>query len=137
MWRNRGWVVGALLVFGLVGAMLPFERLPATCGMARLTGLPCPTCGATRTFRLMILGRWDLAFRFSPFAAALYLGLGGYLAYTVVSTACGHVLVWSPPRGVLWALGALLAAALALNYVYRLWMTFSGGFPVLPWEPPR
>lgn len=43
------------------------------CPFHALTGLPCPTCGYTRVYDLMLAGDWMQAIRFQPFILIIVL----------------------------------------------------------------
>jgi hypothetical protein len=48
-------------------------RLPAVCAFRRLTGLPCPGCGLTRSWVLTAHGRLRLASDRHPFGPPTFL----------------------------------------------------------------
>lgn len=136
VWRRRRYWVWVLLVFAAIGTLVPFERSSVVaCGMKRLTGLPCPFCGATTTFRLLIQGYWAEAVTFSPFMAAAYVALAVYLAYALAATATGWGVAAAWDRRRIWIAAGILLALGAVSYAYRIWMTVTGGFPCLPWDP--
>jgi hypothetical protein len=65
----------------LAAALLPAARLdrsPVVCPFRRLTGLPCPTCGLTRSWVALLHGRLGESVSLHPFgpltaaAAALF-----------------------------------------------------------------
>lgn len=80
-WLTPGRLV-ALLGLGVAGAALAFGArtyagLPELCAFHAMTGLPCPTCGITRSFAATAHGHLMEAFRyhlFGPPAFAAMLG---------------------------------------------------------------
>jgi hypothetical protein len=91
--------------------------LPA-CPFKLLTGLPCPTCGATRA--ALALARFDLAaaFAVSPLAAGGWtLLVAGGLVAGVASLARVELHEPSLPRPFRW----FLLAALLANWAYLIW----------------
>lgn len=81
------------LVWGLVflasalaaGLVLMTGPLPEmVCPFRGMTGLPCPTCGATRAGLALVSGDILLALRMNPPAAVALLGLAPYVAYALV-----------------------------------------------------
>ena len=111
-----GAVAAALVALSPLAPRLA-AALPA-CLFKRLTGLPCPTCGATRA--ALALARFDFAaaFAVSPLAAAGWsLLVAGGLAAGVASLARVELREPNLPRPVRWF---LLAAFLA-NWAYLIW----------------
>jgi len=71
-------IAGGLVALGvLVAARL----LPSgffswnTCWFHRVTGRPCPSCGATRAFLALARGRWIEGIAHNPLFAGIFLGL--------------------------------------------------------------
>lgn len=80
--RNQG-ALGLVLAFGPLAARLlaptapeafalPRNILPQ-CLVHQLTGLPCPTCGLTRSFAAMAGGDVARALKFHPLGPALFV----------------------------------------------------------------
>ena len=62
------------------------------CPLHAITGIPCPTCGATRGVRCLIHGDWGDAFLWNPL---LMMGLLGAVLYTFYA---GVVVLGRLPR---------------------------------------
>jgi hypothetical protein len=91
------------------------------CPFRALTGLPCPTCGVTRSLLALAAGHPGTAISYSPLAVAtilLALGSGvwglGRLLFPRWSLAPRR----GPAREILWARAA--AVAVLLNWAYLL-----------------
>ncbi len=68
-------------------------RLPMPqCAFRSLTGLPCPTCGATRAALQFIHGHFAASFRFNPLAFLAFCALIAFDFYALV------VLLTRAPR---------------------------------------
>jgi uncharacterized protein DUF2752 len=103
----------AWLVFGL-----PWPK----CWFRHLTGLPCPTCGATRS--VLALVHWNVvdAIRCNPLLFLCYFGT------LVLDLYCTFVLLLGLPRlrlprqpaKIKHRLCTLFFAALVLNWIYLL-----------------
>jgi hypothetical protein len=112
------WAVAIVLAW--LGAIAAYElRLgpdaPTLCNLRRLTGIPCPTCGATRAGMAIIDGRVLDAIAFNPLVV-----IGGAIAAVLIAlrVALGRAVrvdlpVWG--RRVTWA---LLAVAFVTNWIY-------------------
>ena len=70
----------ALLGLVLGAFILPPEGFgPSTCSMLASTGIPCPSCGLTRSVTCVFQGEWTAAWQYNPFGfvfAVLFLLLG-------------------------------------------------------------
>ncbi|MBW4549919.1 MAG: DUF2752 domain-containing protein [Aphanocapsa sp. GSE-SYN-MK-11-07L] len=68
-----GWL--GLFSAPLVGAILYNHgwRLPFACPVRHLTGIPCPTCGMTRSFMAIAEGNWQQAISMHLFGPILFL----------------------------------------------------------------
>jgi hypothetical protein len=93
-----GAVYGAVGVAAALGVgLLHLDRLPfVLCRFKAVTGLPCPTCGATRTFGRLFALDLPGAFAMNPLIF-------------VVATA---VVVWALADAVLWMRGRALTLRL-------------------------
>lgn len=87
------------------------ERLPSVCTFRRLTGLPCPGCGLTRSWALTAHGRMRAAVDRHPFgpptfAAALLIVLQGPRAMPTAQLPYGHqrALTGLATSWLMWAL---------------------------------
>lgn len=93
--------------------------LPA-CPLKSFTGLPCPSCGATRT--ALALAEFDLAgaLAVSPLATLAWIVVvAGGLAAGVAAVA-GYAVPELPRRVPIgWKIAAV--AALAVNWLYLVW----------------
>jgi hypothetical protein len=64
------------------------ESGPVLCPFRRLTGLPCPGCGMTRSWIYLTHGDWHAAFAANPFGPLVALAVVA-LAVTVVRERAG------------------------------------------------
>ena len=73
----------------LVAAVVPVADIMSAmgyrCGFLSTTGIPCPSCGATRAFVAAGTLQFATAFRFNPLAAALFVGLCLYVPWALGS----------------------------------------------------
>jgi Protein of unknown function (DUF2752) len=97
----------AIAALALVAAAVLPDRavhgMPTLCWFRRIVGIPCPSCGLTRSWQATAHGRLRDGFRFHPYgpltlAAALWLMLDGAaegrLASTSPRTRSIAVLAW-------------------------------------------
>jgi hypothetical protein len=108
--------VAAASCFAWLALGLPWPG----CWFRRLTGLPCPTCGATRSALSLAHGNLAAALRYNPLIFVCYVGT------IILNVYCTGVLLFQFPRPRLAGLPAnikrclcvLVLAAVALNWVY-------------------
>ena len=95
------------------------------CGWPQSYGIPCPTCGMTTAFSLVVRGKLSRAFCAQPFGAILALGTCLGLAHSLCALFTGRSwrLNWyrCPPRRVVICSVLLVAAA----WLYKILATRS------------
>ena len=71
--------LGIGLLFALAVGLLHLDRLPFTlCTFKAVTGLPCMTCGTTRTLGLLFRGDVAHALSMNPLATVAGIGLAAW-----------------------------------------------------------
>lgn len=122
-WRDRLLHEGALLFLGVVvlGLSFAFPTLKSQgmwlsfpCVFYKVTGLPCLTCGLTRSFAFTAHGRFSDAFGMHLLGPILFMGVAAFTAYLSASLLTGRrIRIHVSPRArriVFWCfLGILLA----------------------------
>jgi Protein of unknown function (DUF2752) len=95
-------LIGASVVTataGMAAAWLHWFGLPPlACPLRAVTGIPCPTCGATRAFASLIDGHVAASFRFNPavpLAAVASLAFVPYVATTRLLGLPRLSIAWS------------------------------------------
>ncbi|MFT5107954.1 MAG: hypothetical protein ACI8XO_004797 [Verrucomicrobiales bacterium] len=120
---GRGAAVATSLWLLLVAALHLLTRnsaavVPPSCNLKRLTGVPCPTCGGTRSTFALVQGKVFEAIAFNPWIVALHLmiffALVAWLLRRPQLNAFAYFLK-RPKLAVVVLLGSLAA-----NWVYVL-----------------
>lgn len=111
------WIAGVAFVIYYIIVHAIFD---AFCPLLVTTGFPCPGCGLTRAGLYLLKGNIMQAAVINPsiFLVILFLLYCGYFRY----------LKGSKTRGFSFALGVLVAAALAI-YIYRMYLYFPNKAP--------
>jgi len=119
-----GTVFGGVLSLGLGLAALWLRLgLPLpVCPLRQWTGIPCPTCGATRMVRAVLAGEPVRALAANPL---LFLVLTGVAVWAVAATL-GRVLRLPGWRVTLephewWLVRGAAVLAIAGDWIYLLW----------------
>ncbi|MCE5325696.1 MAG: DUF2752 domain-containing protein [Planctomycetaceae bacterium] len=119
--HNRAAVV-VVAVWGIV--MLAMEFIArafhintTTCLLKRLTGLPCPACGGTRSFVCLLHGDILAAVAFNPLAAIICLLAAAALVVRMLLRR--QVQVQLGPRERVAAMSIFVAAVL-VNWAYLI-----------------
>jgi hypothetical protein len=91
---NHELIWGSIGLFvALLSRFFPFDRVPLPpCLFHKITGIPCPTCGFTRAFRLMARLRLSDGFLMNPLAALVFAFMVVFVVYAAV------VLAFRTPR---------------------------------------
>ena len=109
-------VVLALALFGVHEWMVPVEAQATTlCVFRHVTGVPCPTCGTTRSVTALARGDVTGAFGFNPLMAAVMVAVVLVVSMRVVIGKQPMIRLERQPRRVVWSLVTLLFVA---NWVY-------------------
>jgi len=89
------------------------------CGMLKMTGKPCPTCGVTTSFVLSAHGRFAEALVNQPFGLVVFLLVIGGLGGLVVTLLAGRS--WTPilARVDLTLVILVLLALMLLSWAYK------------------
>jgi hypothetical protein len=126
-------------VLGLAGYLPPDPRGHGThealgfppCSFMMMTGLPCPSCGMTTSFSLIMHGRPLEGFRVQPAGALLCLGAVALLAASLHAAARGSVVSpnWDRigPVRLMLSVGLMLLAGWGFKISHGL---LSGGLPL-------
>ena len=93
--------------------------LPVACGFRRSTGLPCPTCGLTRSTVLAIHGQLSASWHVMPAGPVLALGV---LGIGLVLLWYAAIARWRPP----------VERAVVHRWMVRAGLAY-GGAAVLTW----
>lgn len=121
--RVPTWAVAIVVAWlGLVGLSEWLEPansdLPSLCRFKAVTGVPCPTCGATRAVKAAASGDFLTAWLMNPFVVtAMALGVA-WLTWRLVTGRAIIVRLSRTGRVATWSTIALL---FALNWVYLIW----------------
>jgi hypothetical protein len=77
------WLVVSLGAVVLLGFWLSLGLPTPRCAFRSLTGLPCPTCGATRAAWQFLHGHFLASFLFNPLAFAAYCIVAAFDLYAL------------------------------------------------------
>jgi hypothetical protein len=116
---RRDWVSASVIVsFAAMMLGVPLIRLlhlqsVVVCPFKQLTGFPCPTCGYTRVFNLLLAGNFAAAIRFQPFVLII-------VALSAIAAVLAAASIWKRkdlilPRSLVRGLWAALAASWGWN----------------------
>jgi hypothetical protein len=103
------------------------------CVLRHLTGLPCLTCGMTRSFCAISRGRFVEAIEHHPLGPVVYVALAAAMLRSGWIAATGRRRLERVARMLVLSIPALALVALAL-WVLRLWILFASGAGVEAWH---
>jgi Protein of unknown function (DUF2752) len=107
----------AAIAFGLIAARVanPDRPLPFdVCALKVLTGIPCPTCGLTRSLCHALRGDWSASIGYHPAGILLAIALIGWMLWSVAEARRGCVVAGVARRRLS---AALLSSGAALSLV--------------------
>ncbi|WP_233501322.1 DUF2752 domain-containing protein [Acaryochloris thomasi] len=87
---RRRWGFLGLFSTPLLGAVTygqGYKLSFLACPIRHFTGVPCPTCGMTRSFTAVAQGHWGPAINFHLFGPALFVVLSGTVLHLAVELA--------------------------------------------------
>jgi len=120
-------ISGSVLVMSALLAMPDMRTvavggvpLPEICTVKRLTGVPCPGCGMTRSFICISQGEWVRAWRLNPASFLMYFLIAAQIPYRLWQ-------LWRVYRGQLPVAEGwfgyyfmAIAAAMFLQWVFKI-----------------
>ena len=115
------WLCVSLASFALAVVWLKWHLPVPRCFFHDATGLPCPTCGATRCFLFLTQGKIARAISMNPLAFCVLAAAGVFAIYAIT------VLVFRLPRvrlrlapAAARAVRIAVVAALMANWIYLI-----------------
>jgi hypothetical protein len=109
------WALGGACALATAPLLPYLASLAGPCALHTLTGVPCPTCGATRAAGALAHGHVAAAFAWNPLAAlGMSVGLAGAPVAPAWVMLRGPLPLWRPG----WKARVLVGAALAANWLY-------------------
>ena len=92
-----GLIYGTIALLALIaGRFLPVQELMPSCVFRALTGIPCPTCGATRSLVRLAHGDLSASFGMNPAVALAIFGSMLFFLYDLVALFSGSRLSLLP-----------------------------------------
>ena len=130
-WRRRSasgpdheliWLAVSVAVLAGSVAWLALSLPWPRCPFFAVTGLPCVTCGATRSAIAFLHGDFLAALRWNPLAFVAFVGLIAFDLYATIvlvgRTARLRVVDWTLAEKKVMRIAAI--SLLALNWIYLL-----------------
>lgn len=115
-------VAGGLILSGVIllglARFFPFSSLPPLCTFKGLTGLPCLTCGMTRSWVALLHGDLPQAFVWNPIGATLCLVTVLGTLYLIGRTFGAPALRLASSPGERRALRVGLVLGVAVNWLF-------------------
>ena len=102
------------------------DPLGSICFLRRATGLPCPTCGLTRSFYAMGRGAVGEAFEEHPLGPLVFVLFGVVWVRSTGILLAGRAWLNGTARMLTWSLPFIAGAALLLWAVRLGWMFWTG-----------
>jgi hypothetical protein len=119
---------------------LKFAPLPLTgdgvssiCLLKRLTGVPCPTCGMTRSFCSIGRGEFAAAVRFHPLGPLLYVMFAVAMVRSLAIAVSGRRWLGRAARFLILSIPVLILVGLVV-WIVRLGFFFASGEGSAAWR---
>jgi hypothetical protein len=96
------------------------------CALRNLTGIPCPTCGMTRSFCHIARGDLPAAARLQPLGLVVFPMFAVLLVRSTVMAVTGRVCLDRAARLMAWSIVPMALAALTIWGVRLAWMVSDG-----------
>ena len=81
-----GIIYGGIAVLALIALrIMPIAKYMPACVFKGVTGIPCPTCGATRSALFLSHGDLPASLGMNPLFSIVLLGAGFYFLYSTVA----------------------------------------------------
>ena len=99
-----------------------------TCTFLAWTGIPCPMCGMTTTFALMVRGQWFSGVMTQPMGVVLFLMTAGTAVTSVIELVYPMRIwarLWSRMVQVEGRIVLSFVSFFILAWVYKIWMMSS------------
>jgi len=119
---------------------LRFAPLPLTgdgvssiCLLKRLTGVPCPTCGMTRSFCSIGRGEFAAAVRFHPLGPLLYVMFAAAMVRSLAIAVSGRRWLERAARLLILSIPVLILVGLVV-WIVRLGFFFTSGEGSAAWR---
>ena len=117
-WTPLAAVFCYVALAGMAAWLTGFSGQPVyTCAFRFLTGLPCPTCGATRAALALLTGHLADAWGFNPVMTCAYLVSPLWL---ILRYLTGRRVVIGLTPCARWVAVGLLILAVAANWAYLI-----------------
>src|SRR6266571_5637647 len=116
------WLSASLTSLGIAVAWFTLGLPWPVCIFHEITGLPCVTCGMTRSAIQFFHGHFLVAWKWNPLVFAFLCGVTAFdlYAFTVIATRASRLrIVFHTQSKKKYARGIVIGA-LALNWIYLL-----------------
>ena len=134
-------VLAAVFVAGFAGVDRLKLGLPlgdgdgstSICLLKRTTGIPCMTCGMTRSFCAISRGKFAEAVDFHPLGPVLYAVFAVVMLRAAAMAVFGRTWLARAARVLIWSIPVLIAATIVV-WAVRLASLFASGAAADAWR---
>ncbi|MEA3347236.1 MAG: DUF2752 domain-containing protein [Candidatus Auribacterota bacterium] len=101
-----------------VGTHVRFFLPP--CALYKLTGLPCPFCGATTSFSLLAKGEFLKGLKANPFAVLVFVSGGFIFVYSLLCLVAGKAFKLDSVISLIKKGKWFIISALCISWIYKV-----------------